>query len=84
MGMNAPVTITGAVPADIVHALDRLAGRLQEPREQVVARAVEEFVARENELIDLLDAAEQQIERGDFLTQEQMERWFAERTRSRT
>ena len=81
--MNASVTITSAFAADTIQALDLLAGRLREPREQVIERAVAEFVARENELIDMLDAADHQIDQGNYLTQTDMERWFDERVRSR-
>jgi predicted transcriptional regulator len=81
--MNAPVTITSALAGNTVAALDRLAERLAASREQVVTRAVEEFVARESQLIDMLDAADQQIDRGEYLTQEEMERWFEDRKQSR-
>jgi len=40
-------------------------------------------VARENQLAELLDAADDQIERGEYLTQNEMERWFAGRIRAR-
>lgn len=81
--MNVPATITGAIAADRLDALDRLADRFHASRDQIVARAVEEFVARENELADLLDAADDQIELGEYLTNDEMERWFAGRIRTR-
>ncbi len=81
--MNAPVTITGDITAGTLDALDRLADRCHASREQIVVRAVEEFVTRENELADMLDAADEQIDRGEYLTQDEMERWFAERSRAR-
>ena len=81
--MNVPATITGAIAVDRLDALDRLADRCHASREQIVARALEEFVARENQLAELLDAADDQIERGEYLTQNEMERWFAGRIRAR-
>ncbi len=75
--------ITGRVDDELSAKLDQLAVRMDRSRAWIVARAVEEFVLSESELFDSLDEAERQIDRGEYLTQEQMEAWFAERLRDR-
>jgi len=75
--------ITGRVDDELSEKLDQLAARMDRSRAWIVARAVEEFVLSESELFDSLDEAERQIDRGEYLTQEQMEAWLAERLRDR-
>ena len=69
--------VTGRVPEETFTKLDRLAARMERSRSWIVARAVEEFVLSETELMESLDEAERQIERGEYLTQEEMEAWVA-------
>jgi predicted transcriptional regulator len=75
--------ITGRVDEELSAKLDQLAARMDRSRAWIVARAVEDFVLSETELLDSLDEAERQIDRGEYLTQEQMEAWLAERIRDR-
>ena len=75
--MSKTTVITGRVAEETSAKLDRLAARMERSRSWIVARAVEEFVLSETELMDSLDEAERQIERGDYLTQEEMEAWVA-------
>jgi predicted transcriptional regulator len=77
--MAKTAVITSRVSEDTSVKLDRLAEAMERSRAWIVARAVEEFVLSEIELLDSLDEAERQIERGDYLTQAQMEAWLAER-----
>lgn len=75
--MSRTTVITGRVAEETSAKLDRLAARMERSRSWIVARAVEEFVLSETELMDSLDEAERQIERGEYLTQEEMEAWVA-------
>ena len=63
--------------------LDSLAARSGRSRDAIAAAALDSYVAAELELIESLDEAEAQIERGEFHTQEQMEIWFEERCAAR-
>lgn len=75
--MSRTAIITSRVAEQTSADLDRLAARLERSRAWIVARAVEEFVQSEIELLDSLDEAERQIDRGEFLTQDEMEAWMA-------
>jgi predicted transcriptional regulator len=76
--MSKTAVITGRVPDSISEQLDRLATRMDRSRSWVVSQAIEAFVVAETALLDSLDEAERQIDRGEFHTQEQMEAWVAE------
>jgi predicted transcriptional regulator len=75
--MSKTIVITGRLAEETSTKLDRLAARMERSRSWIVARAVEEFVLSETELMDSLDEAEREIERGEYLTQEEMEAWVA-------
>ncbi|MDP5279445.1 ribbon-helix-helix protein, CopG family [Sphingomonas sp. DG1-23] len=75
--MSKTTVITGRVAEETSTKLDRLAARMERSRSWIVARAVEEFVLSETELMDSLDEAEREIDRGEYLTQEEMEAWVA-------
>jgi predicted transcriptional regulator len=75
--MTKTSVVTGRVPEETSAKLDRLAARMERSRSWIVARAVEEFILSETELMESLDEAERQIERGEYLTQEEMEAWVA-------
>lgn len=75
--MPRTAVVTGRIGEETAAELDRLAGRLDRSRGWVIARAVEEFVSAENELLDSLEEAERQIERGEYYTQEEMVAWIA-------
>jgi predicted transcriptional regulator len=76
--MSKTAVITGRVPEAISDQLDRLAERMDRSRSWVVSQAIEAFVAAETQLLDSLDEAERQIDRGECRTQAQMEEWVAE------
>ena len=75
--MSKTTVITGRVAGETSTKLDRLAARMERSRAWIVARAVEEFVLSETQLMDSLDEAEREIDRGEYLTQEEMEAWVA-------
>lgn len=68
--------VTSRLREETASELDRLAERLDRSRGWVIARAVEKYVSVENELLDLLDEAEREIERGDYYTHEEMVAWI--------
>ena len=82
--MSKTAVVTGRVPDSVSEQLDRLAARMDRSRSWVVSQAIEAFVAAETELLDSLEGAERQIDRGEFNTQEQMEAWVAELRRGAT
>lgn len=77
--MTKSVVITSRIATDLASELDRLADKLGRSRGWVVAQAIEQFVTAELNLLDSLDEAEAQIDRGEYFTQEEMKAWFAAR-----
>ena len=75
--MAKTAVITGRVPEETSAKLDRLAQRMERSRAWIISRAVEDFVLSETELLDSLDEADRQIDRGEYLTQQEMETWVA-------
>jgi predicted transcriptional regulator len=75
--MTKTAVVTGRIADETAAKLDRLAERLDRSRGWIVARAVEQYIAEESELLDSLDEAERQIERGEYFTQEEMVAWVA-------
>lgn len=73
--MSKTSVVTSRLGEETASELDRLAERLDRSRGWVIARAVEEYVSAENELLDSLDEAERQIERGEYYTHEEVVAW---------
>ena len=76
--MSKSAVITGRIDEDTSAKLDRLASAMERSRSWIVAKAVEEFVLSEVELLDSLEEADRQIDRGEYKTQEQVEAWLAD------
>ena len=79
--MNDGTTISGEVGGLLAAEVDRLAAKLGQTRQWIVAQAVEQYVTAELELLDSLDEADMAIDRGEFYTQEQVAAWSKERRR---
>ena len=77
--MSKSVVITARIGEALAADLDELAGRRDRSRAWLVEKAIAAFVADELELYRSLDEAEAQIDRGDYLTQEQVEAGFRAR-----
>ncbi|UZK65111.1 CopG family ribbon-helix-helix protein [Sphingomonas sp. M1-B02] len=75
--MSKTIVITGRIDTETSTSLDRLAASMERSRAWIIARAVEEYVRSETELMDSLDEAEREIDRGEYLTQEEMTAWVA-------
>ena len=77
--MSKSVVITARIGEALAADLDELAGRRDRSRAWLVEKAIAAFVADELELYKSLDEAEAQIDRGEYLTQEQVEAEFGAR-----
>jgi predicted transcriptional regulator len=82
--MDATSPISARVDSATLSDLDRLAERYDRSRSWLVAQAVREYVERETEFLDFVRVGEDEIAKGDFLTQEEMEAWLEERIAKRT
>lgn len=88
-GLNAPApvytyeymsktsVITARLDAETLAALDALAEKRERSRAWLVAKAIKRFVEDETAFDAFIQEGEDAIERGDYLTQEEMEAWIA-------
>lgn len=81
--MNTTAPISARVDEATLKDLDRLAEELDRSRSWLVAQAVREYVKRETEFLEFIKIGEDEIESGDFLTQEEMEAWLEDRISKR-
>lgn len=81
--MNTTTPISARVDEATLKDLDRLAEELDRSRSWLVAQAVREYVKRETEFLEFVKIGEDEIESGDFLTQEEMEAWLEDRISKR-
>lgn len=75
--MSKTAVITARLDAETLAALDALAAKRERSRAWLVAKAIKRFVEEETAFDAFLQEGEDAIERGDYLTQEQMEAWVA-------
>jgi predicted transcriptional regulator len=78
------LVITTRVDAETLAGLDQLAKQHDRSRAWLVNKAVSKFVKEESELIAFLAIGEDEIDRGDFCTQNDMEAWFENRKQLRS
>ncbi|MCW0197276.1 CopG family ribbon-helix-helix protein [Sphingopyxis sp.] len=81
--MNTTSPISARVDETTLKDLDRLAEELDRSRSWLVAQAVREYVKRETEFLEFVKIGEDEIENGDFHTQDEMEAWLEERISKR-
>lgn len=74
--------VTARVSDETLSLIDRVARLQGRSRARLIAQAVERFAEQEAAFLAFLDEGEEAIARGDYLTQEQMEQWFAARSAS--
>jgi predicted transcriptional regulator len=74
--MSKPHVITARIDDETLAGLSRLAKYHERSRAWLVAKAVEQYVKEETEFFAFIQEGEDSIERGDYLTQEQMEEWL--------
>ena len=82
--MNTTSPISARVDETTLKDLDRLAEELDRSRSWLVAQAVREYVKRETEFLEFVKVGEDEIENGNFHTQDEMEAWIEDRISKRT
>lgn len=75
--MSKTSVITARLDAETLTALDALAEKRERSRAWLVAKAIKRFVEEETAFDAFIQEGEDAIERGDYLTQEEMEAWIA-------
>lgn len=84
--MTKTAVITTRIDIGTLDALDALAVTRERTRAWLVAKAIERFVREESALHAFLKEGEDAIDRGDYLTQDEMtaeiERWKRSRKRA--
>jgi predicted transcriptional regulator len=75
--MGKTSVITARLDTDTVAELDRLAAYCDRSRAWLISKAIEQYVKQEIEFMEFIQEGEDAIDRGEFLTQEQMEEWAA-------
>lgn len=79
--MSKTTVITTRLDPELLDKLDALAARMDRSRAWVAAKAVERYVQEELEYRDFIQAGIDAADRGDLVSQEEMEAWFEARHR---
>ena len=74
--------VTAHLNEELVAKLDAIAATSARSRDWIVARALEAYVDQREAFTTFLQAGEDSIEKGDYLTQQEMETWFAARRKT--
>lgn len=70
--MSKSVVVTARIGEQLSADLDRLAAMRERSRAWVIEKAIASFVSEDLALRDALDEAEAQIERGEYVTHEDL------------
>ncbi|WP_373489255.1 CopG family ribbon-helix-helix protein [Blastomonas sp.] len=81
--MSKSQVITARIDPDTMALVDRVAKAQGRSRSWLAARAIERMAQEEANFLDFIQKGEDDIARGDFLTQEEMEAWITERVQTR-
>ncbi len=81
--MSKSQVITARIDPEVMALVDRLAAAQGRSRSWLAARAIEKMARAETAFMDFVKEGEDSIARGEYLTQEQMEEWIADRVRNR-
>jgi predicted transcriptional regulator len=76
--------VTAKLPDDLVGQMDEVADRIDRSKSWIVRQAVTEWLAEEERRHELTLEALKSVEEGRTLTQEEAEKHFAERRKSRS
>ncbi len=79
--MSKSQVITARIDPEVMALVDRLAAAQGRSRSWLAARAIEKMARAETAFLDFVKEGEDAIARGEYLTQEQMEEWFADQRR---
>ncbi|WP_213982676.1 ribbon-helix-helix protein, CopG family [Sphingomonas sp. dw_22] len=77
--MSKPIVITSRIDSELTQALDKLAARLKRSRAWVVEQAVARYVEEESEFWAFIQEGVDAADRGELVSQEEMEAWFESR-----
>lgn len=77
--MANSVVVTTRIDEPLSEALDRLASRLGRSRASVVQRAIARYVEEETEFWAFVQEGIDAADRGELISQEEMEAWFESR-----
>ncbi|MEI9927713.1 MAG: ribbon-helix-helix protein, CopG family [Sphingomonas sp.] len=69
--------VTARLDSETLAGLDKLAEYHERSRAWLVAKAIKQYVKEESEFFAFLKEGEDAIDRGEYLTQEEMEEWVA-------
>jgi predicted transcriptional regulator len=75
--------ISARVSDEVLAMIDKLAQSRERSRSWIVAKLVEGAAAKQIEMDDFIQVGIDDIERGDFYTQEEMETWVESLKQSR-
>jgi predicted transcriptional regulator len=81
--MSKTSVITARVETETSDALNRIADLKDRSRAWIIQKAVERYVAEETAFYDFVQAGIASADRGDLISQNEMELWFKERKSSR-
>jgi predicted transcriptional regulator len=77
--MADTTVVTARIGRELSGQLDQLAERLDRSRAWVIQQAIRRYVSAEIDLLDFVQIGIDAADRGDFVSQEDMEAWFASR-----
>lgn len=77
--MSNSVVITARVPTEVAESIDRLAQRLGRSRAWVVQQAILRYAEEEVDFLAFVQEGIDSADRGELISQEDMEAWFASR-----
>jgi predicted transcriptional regulator len=73
--MSKTTVVTTRIDADLSDRLDALAATLDRSRAWIMSKAIERYVEEQTAFLAFIKEGEDAIDRGEYLTQEQMEEW---------
>ncbi len=76
--------ITTRVSDDVLAMIDRLAIERERSRAWIVGRLIEDAVRKQIEFEDFVQEGIDSLDRGEGISQDEMERWFEERVAARS
>jgi predicted transcriptional regulator len=82
--MKSSSVITARLDPDTLASLDQLAERHERSRAWLVNKAVSRFVKEEIEFLTFLQVGEDEIDRGEVYSHDDMEAWFEGRKQQRS
>jgi len=77
--MSKQSVISARIDAETLALVDKIAAAQGRSRAWFVNKAVRDYVEQESAMLAFLQEGEDAIANGDYYTQEEMERWLAER-----